>query len=88
MTQINFGRLEHEITNRLRGEFRNPVAERLLRDRCVNAVKLRSIDQAELFSGIIVSKVRIIKSEQVIDTLKSSGVLDLVSICINAQEGN
>lgn len=96
MTQLNFDRLEYEITNRLRGAFRNPTAERLLQTRCINAVKLRSIDKSELFNGINITSgktnvpVRIIKSEQILDTLKNSGVLDLVSICINAhtQEEN
>lgn len=90
MTQLNFDRIEFEVTNRLRGTFRNPVAESLLKERCVSAVKLGTLNQTELFSGIIVTKpnltIHVVKSEQVVHALKSTGVLDLVSICINAQK--
>lgn len=90
MSQLNFDHLEYEVTNRLRGAFRNPVAERLLKERCINAVKLCNINQSNLFDGISITKpnsaARVIKSEQVVHALKTTGVMDLVSICINAQQ--
>lgn len=93
MAQPNFDRLEYEVTNRLREIFHNSVAESVLKERCVSAVKLGTLNQTELFSGIIVTKpnstIHVFRSEQVVHALKSTGVLDLVSICINAQqEGN
>ena len=90
MAILNLDRIEFEVANRLHGLLNNSEAEHMLRDRCVKAITLRSIDHAELFNGISVSKpnaiVRVIKSEQIVDALKTSGVLDLVSICINAQQ--
>lgn len=90
MAQLNFGHLEYVITNRLRGEFRNPVAERLLKDRCLNAVNLRNINAAGLFNQIVLPQIasyspRIIRTSEIIEVLKNTGVMDLVYLCINSQ---
>lgn len=92
MSQLNFERFEFEVTNRLRGTLNSVTAERILRDRCINAVKLRNIDKAKVFNKIHLyfssdaSPVRVIQTSQIITTLKGTGVLDLISICINAQK--
>ena len=86
MTELKFDRIEMELSKRLRGAFNNITAEYLLQDRCLNAVRLCSIQQTGLFDDIIVNNATVIKSKQVVDVLKVSGVLDLVSFCINSHK--
>ena len=89
MTELNFNRIKCEFTHRLRGTLNAPEAEQVLCERCVNAIALRSIDYAELFKEITLdapnSQVRIIQSNWIVNVLKNTGTLDLVCICINAQ---
>lgn len=92
MAMLNFERFEFEVTNRLRGVFNSITAERILRDRCIDAVKLQSMDKANVFNKIHIYSnssavpVRIIQTSQIVTTLQNTGVMDLVSICINAQK--
>ena len=91
MAQLNFERVDFELTNRLRGALNSNDAERILHDRCINAIKLKNIDKADVFKKIHVyfrsfdCPVRIIQPPQILATLHSPGVLDLITLCINAQ---
>lgn len=91
MSKLNFERFEFEVINRLRGALNSITAERILSDRCINAVKMKSFDHADVFKKIHIYStsstvpVRIIQTSQIITTLQNTGVMDLVSICINAQ---
>lgn len=86
MTELKFDRIEMEVANRLYGTFQNPVAEQLLQERCISAVAIGSICCTNLFDDININNLQIIKSDQVLAVLTNSGVLDLVTICINAEK--
>lgn len=92
MHELRFERIKQEIYWRLLASFNNHSVEQELNERCINAIKTKSLEN--LCSPITIVKelknhgpmVYFSATEQRIsEVLSETGVMDIICMCINAQ---
>ena len=93
MQNLRFDRIHAEINWRLLGSLGNKNAEHELKRRCINAIESKTIQN--LFEPITVHETNprtqvirtaFISENKIASSLNSTGVMDLIYICINAQK--
>lgn len=92
MCNLNIPRITAELDLRLCNAFGNREIEKIMKERCLNAIKNKTL--ANLYDPIKLSKkiedhyyvlITSVNEAKIVSVLTETGVHDLICMCINAQ---
>lgn len=92
MANLDMARIENEITWRLFNTFNNREAEKIIKQRCMDAIKNKTLKS--LYKPIkLCTKIEdhffvltfSVNEPKIVTVLNETGVHDLICMCINAQ---